>query len=233
MADNCKSKLLLACEDWRACTNRMEILLASISPANQLRLCVMEDAVEAGRPKYCVDLGREVCDIEELLSDIRMLLLPRVSDQILKNLAAGFIRNPFEALIMEALCQGLPVLAFEPRRSNREVNSLAASSYLKGRTDLFAVCGIKTVTADEISEWPELTAKAGYKEYGRMKEALDIKTSVHTVITEEEILQLKLQGIREVLLDQGACITPLARDTAKEAGITVVRSAGKWPEPII
>ncbi len=222
-AGNSKEKLLLVWEQKQFGLNEIQKVIRALIPFFSLRLCTPEAEGNIKEPDLNFGSGREITasDFPSLLSNIRRVLLPEISDELLKELSEGQLQNPIAAIIMEALCIGLPVFALKPVRNGNSLRSKAAAAYLSRRREQFAYCGIQPISWEELYSGNVLQAEnmAGRQSFQSGPSGLAKIT--HAVITAEDILRFSRDYEKELLMHPGDCITPLAADTAKELGIMI------------
>jgi hypothetical protein len=179
-----------------------------------IRLCVLEE--EAPGPEkdglYGMSLGpgRPAEDAQDLLADIETVFVPMVSDSLLQSLEEGTMESPFAAVVMTALCSGIPVYSLSSAREGKSAGCRVAVAYQEKRRQLFTDCGIKILTTGE-----EDNETGGFQKEDILG---------HRIFTEEDILRLAKENRRRIALRRGEHITPLAADTAKDLGIEVLYS---------
>jgi hypothetical protein len=148
-----------------------------------------------------------VIDIEALLFGVNIVLLPMASDSLLQDLEKGVMENLIVNVIMEALCNEIPVKVLGSGRESLKGKSEGVIAYKNKRRQIFQSFGI------DIIDWndDEIEMKA-----------TSIPTFSEGIITEDDIYEYAKENNKEIHLRNGYRITPLARDTARDLGIKFI-----------
>lgn len=220
MAEDCYSreKLLIIWENHRSGKQRALETIRFLSDSNHLRLCLMEeDTQELEGSNLISGRGREVEDIEILLSDISMVVLPTISNTLLQNLADGTTLNLLAEVVLEALYSGIPVKAYASGQDLLSAKCTAINSYQSKRRQLFDDCGIELLLREDHQRAQNKSVAAD----SQTKLINGVMSDQYEIITEEDILNLAQSNKKMVVLNQYSRITPLAMDTAKDLGMEI------------
>lgn len=183
-------------------------VIESLQSHFRLQLCVLEeDICDIYENGLELQNGTYVIDMEDLLFDTSLILLPMVSDALLHDLEIGNTENLIVNVIMEALCKEIPVKVLASVRESLSGKGAGVISYKNKRRQIFHTFGIDIIDGEE-TEIKVTTSS--------------IPKNSDYIITEEDILQFVNDEINEVHLKRGGLITPLARDTAKKYGMKLI-----------
>jgi len=194
-------------------------LLEDVGPPGDRDLLVTPEVRSylAGLGINCRDHARDVFGPDAVpgilhrLHEYRMVVVPAVGFHTVRAIAELRDEDPFAQLVLQALLRGLKVVmltdALVP--AQREGASVAPGLRAAAEVNLkkLLAYNIVLVRLDEIG-----TAVAEKK-----------VPSSKDLITEQDIIDLKNGDVTGLRVPPKTIVTPLARDKAKELGITIIR----------
>lgn len=203
-------KLLIVWENRSAGKYRALKAIRSLRRSYEITLCVLEeDAQELEDSDLHLKQGKAAEDIEVLLSDVSVVLLPMVSDGLLQEIEAGHTENLLAAVLLEALFKGIAVKTLASGQDRAAGECAAVRVCRKRRRQLLEACNIEL--------WEYDLNEAGL--FGIKEAAKPVR---RRIITQEDVLLCKTEKSNKIELRSGDRITPLAADTARDLGIELV-----------
>ncbi len=217
-------------------------LEASLSEMQQLQTLGFEFSVVLSRAAETVigmerikaQLGSTIAFIDsecsqsgKLLQETDLVFVPVLTRNTAAKLAYTIADTFVTTLIMQALMLGKPVIAAlnaaEPQ-ANLRVHSDGGKSpagllqSLRSNLDKLKVHGMKLVQVTSL-------AAESQKLLERLVQTVPVSVeNKKTVIGATDIKTVVANGLKQLTVSQGAIVTPLARDVARDLGVEIVKA---------
>lgn len=184
------------------------------------------------------------CGNQNLLQDVRLVLIPVLTVNTLTKIALGIADTPAAHLIAGALMNGIPIIAakdacdartFRKGVSGSEKPSEAFAAKIDGYVKTLEGFGIRMVPAAELSRASaaavsappagQAAAASGKPQNGAdrsgMKRAAGSDREKTRFITREDVVRAWQDGSMKITIGGNTKVTPYAKDAAGELGVEI------------